>query len=506
MSERIEFQMKKYRLETVLFIVDAIYMILELIASRLLSPYFGNSNLVWTSIIGIILLSNSLGNFIGGKIADKNCSKSNLKLILKVSGLVVLIIPFIQEMTLAFTSNIISSIKIGAIISATLLFFIPSMLFGFFSPIIIKLKMNDLENVGTTSGRIYAIATLGSLTGTFLGGFLLLPAIGSNQLLFILSAILFLLVLLVGELDLKKDLIIVIISVILCGSFFYIFNSWNNLQGVAVISGSYNAMVSYDTQYGKVCIYNNENDENSYRTLLVDKGHESATFIDTNKCNNLVYEYTKYYDLMFESPKEIKNTLMIGGAGYSYPKYFISNFPDKSMDVVEIDEDITEIAKKYFYLDKLIEDYDLNNNKRLGLICEDGRTYINKNTKKYDAILNDAFAGESPATTLTTLEAVQKIHNSLTENGLYLSNVISSIDGNNSRFIKTEVNTLKQVFKNVYVVPCNTSTNFEAVQNNMVIATDASLNLLNTVTLDIPSNTLILTDNYCPVDSLTPEI
>ena len=73
--------MKKYRLETVLFIVNAIYMILELIASRLLSPYFGSSNLVWTSIIGIILLSNSVGNFIGGKIADKDCSKKNLKLI-----------------------------------------------------------------------------------------------------------------------------------------------------------------------------------------------------------------------------------------------------------------------------------------------------------------------------------------------------------------------------------------------------------------------------------------
>jgi hypothetical protein len=65
--------MKKYKLEIVLFVINGIYMILELIASRLLSPYFGSSNLVWTSIIGIILLSNSIGNYIGGKIADKNC-------------------------------------------------------------------------------------------------------------------------------------------------------------------------------------------------------------------------------------------------------------------------------------------------------------------------------------------------------------------------------------------------------------------------------------------------
>ena len=495
--------MKKYRLETVLFIVNAIYMILELIASRLLSPYFGSSNLVWTSIIGIILLSNSIGNFIGGKIADKNCSKDNLKLVLKISGAFVLIIPFIQTSMLSSISLMFSSIKIGAILATILLFFMPSMLFGFFSPIIIKLKMNDLENVGSTSGRIYAIATIGSLIGTFMGGFLLLPAIGSNELLFILSAVLFLLVFVVGEIDIKKDLLVVIILVVACASFFIFFSSWNRVQGANVISGSYNSMVSYDTQYGRVCIYNTENGDASYRTLLVGKGHESATYISPEKCYDLVYEYTKYYDLMFESSKNIKNTLMIGGAGYSYPKYYISNYSDKSMDVVEIDEDITKIAKEYFYLDKLIEEYDLNNTNRLGLIAEDGRTYLNKNTKKYDAILNDAFAGETPAATLTTIEAAQKIYDSLTENGLYLSNIISSITGEDSKFIKAEVNTLKQVFKNVYVVPCRDKNDLELTQNNMVIATDDDLLLNNIAEVNL-DDAILLTDNYCPVESLVP--
>lgn len=498
--------MKKYKLEIVLFVINGIYMILELIASRLLSPYFGSSNLVWTSIIGIILLSNSIGNYIGGKIADKNCSKDNLKLILKISGIMVLIIPFIQDSILYMTATTINSIKIGAIISSILLFFVPSMFFGFFSPIIIKLKMNDLENVGSTSGKIYALATIGSLTGTFLGGFFLLPAFGSTELLFILSAIIFLLILVVGDLNLKKDLIFLIICVVLSSGFFIIFNYSNSLQGTAILNGKYNTSVSYDTQYGKVTIYNTNKGEDSYRTLLVGQGHESATFISEEKCYDLYYEYTKYYDLMFKSTKEIKNTLMIGGAGYSYPKYYISKYLDKSIDVVEIDPDITEIAKKYFYLDKLINDFDLKNNNRLGLITEDGRTYLNKNTKKYDAILNDAFAGESPAATLTTIEAAQKIYNSLTENGLYLSNIISSIDGENSNFIKAEVNTLKHVFKNVYVVPCNDLNNYERVQNNMVIATDDTLFFEHSIDLDIQSNTIILTDNYCPVDSLTPKV
>ena len=86
------------------------------------------------------------------------------------------------------------------------------------------------------------------------------------------------------------------------------------------------------------------------------------------------------------------------------------------MDVVEIDGKITDIAKKYFYLDKLIQDFDLTNNKRLNLINDDGRTYLNNNNILYDAILNDAFAWDNPAKTLTTLENIKNIKKSLQKN------------------------------------------------------------------------------------------
>ena len=206
--------------------------------------------------------------------------------------------------------------------------------------------------------------------------------------------------------------------------------------------------------------------------LNIDSGYESATFTDESKVNELVFDYTKFYDLMFNANIEINNTLLIGGAGYSYPKYYISHYPNKTMDVVEIDNKITEIAKKYFFLDKLIKDYDLENNQRLNLINEDGRVYLNNNAKKYDAILNDAFSGSSPAKTLTTIENVRNVKKSLSKNGVYLTNIISSLEGKNSKFIQAEVNTLKHVFKNVYVIPCNYQNDLEKTQNNMVIATD----------------------------------
>lgn len=178
------------------------------------------------------------------------------------------------------------------------------------------------------------------------------------------------------------------------------------------------------------------------------------------------------------------------------------------MDVVEIDGKITQIAKKYFYLDKLIKEYNLEENNRLNLITEDGRTYLNSNKKKYDAILNDAFSGTSPAKTLATKEAVEKIKDSLNEEGLYLTNVISSLTGENSKFLKAEINTLRQVFKNIYVVPCNTVTDIEGKQNIMLIATDSILNLgdnIHTYDIEIAEDEIVLTDDYCPVDSLIPQ-
>lgn len=499
--------MKKYKLEIIIFLVNAVYMILELVASRVLSPYFGSSNTVWTSVIGIILLSSSIGNYLGGKIADKNNSEKNIRVILAISGVLVCILPLIQKTILTLISNTIIDLKIGAIIATIILFFLPSMFIGFLSPIIIKLKLENLEQAGKVSGGIYAISTFGGIVGTFLGGFYLLPTFGSTITLLILSIILFASIFIVNgfKFDKKLYLILTIILIILNIIMIIFFVNVNKINDALIKSGDIDSDVEYDTQYGKVKIYNLNINSDTVRVMEIDKGNESATYVDENKCNELVFEYTKYYDLMFESDKEIKNTLMIGGAGYSYPKYFISNYTDKNMDVVEIDEKVTELAKEYFFLDKLILDYNLDNNKRLNLITEDGRTYLNRNEKKYDAILNDAFSGNSPAETLTTIEAVNKIHDSLTENGMYLTNIISSIDGENSKFIKAEINTLKQVFKNVYAVPCNYEEDNEKVQNIMVIATDSKLQLKGEKEIKISQNEIILTDDCCPVDNLIPD-
>lgn len=440
-----------------------------------------------------------------GKIADNDDREKSLKLILISTSSFMFIIPFIQKYILTALTTYINSIKLGAIIATIILFFVPSMFMGIITPIILKLKLKDMNTVGKISGKINAIATIGGIFGTFLGGFILIPFIGSSNIIFILTIIMVLLIPLVDYKIKQWSSIFVIIMIIISIVSINIFAYVNSNNGNQILKNKQDEFVSYDTQYGRVLIYNSRINNKNVRILNIDSGYESATYTDDDKVNELVFEYTQYYDLMFKANIEIKDVLLIGGAGYSYPKYYISHYEDKNMDVVEIDEGVTEIAKKYFYLDKLINQFDLNNNKRLNLITEDGRTYLNNNTKKYDAILNDAFSGNSPAKTLTTIENIKNIKKSLNPNGIYLTNIISSLDGENSKFLKAEVNTLKQVFKNVYVIPCNYTDNTDISQNNMVIATDSTIEYDNAYELNITSGEIVLTDDFCPIETLIPQ-
>ena len=137
------------------------------------------------------------------------------------------------------------------------------------------------------------------------------------------------------------------------------------------------------------------------------------------------------------------------------------------------------------------------------------KVYLNRTDKKYDAVLNDAFSGLTPAESLTTLETVERVHEILNPGSVYLSNIIGSRAGEDSRFLAAEVNTISQVFDYVYIVPCGDQNNDEITEtetiNNMVIASDTPLDLEGAVDMDY-SDGLILTDDYCPVDTLIPGV
>lgn len=182
--------MKKNTLEVVVFICGASVMAYEIIGSRMLGPYVGTSMFVWTSIIGVILLSLSLGYMWGGRIADQKPRADILSMYIFIAGLFIILSIFVKDILLEFLLNTISNVKVVSVVASILLFTIPSVLLGMVSPFAARIKMKSVEKSGSTVGNLYAISTVGSIIGVFLAGFYLIPTFKITNILLLLAIVL----------------------------------------------------------------------------------------------------------------------------------------------------------------------------------------------------------------------------------------------------------------------------------------------------------------------------
>ncbi len=209
------------------------------------------------------------------------------------------------------------------------------------------------------------------------------------------------------------------------------------------------------------------------RVLDVQGTWQSATYLDEDWAK-LVFPYHCLYNDAIRENLEPRRALMLGGGGYSYPKYLLAYEPECSVDVVEIDPLMTQIAKQYFLLDHLDQLCGgANAGGRLRSFATDGRSFLAQAAEKsYDYIFNDCFAATDPARDLMTVEAARAIHRALVEGGSYATNVVSALEGPESQLLRDVVASLEQVFSHVFVVPCDEGDP-DTPDNNVVIATDA---------------------------------
>ncbi len=479
-------------MELIVFMAGLAVMVLELDGSRILAPYLGTSLYTWTSLIGIILGALSLGYFLGGKLADKKPSFKTLSIILLLAAISIGLIGLIKEPFLRFIQNEISDIRVGSIVATTILFVIPSVLLGMVSPYAVKLKIESLNKSGRTVGNLYAISTIGSIVGTFLAGFYLIPAMGNTKILYLIAIILLIAALISSSKDfIVRALIIILIFLSIVGIFY---------------KKAEAKTIDLDSQYNRILIADGIDAETGRpaKYIYTDPfGTQSAMFTDID--NDLVFKYTKYYRLVDHFAPSVRNILMIGGGAYSYPKDYLTKHSEGNIDVVEIDPKFTGLARQYF---------NLTDNPRLDIIHEDGRIYLNKTSKQYDAILIDAFKSLTPPWQLATQESVEKMYLSMDDNGVVIANIVSALEGEKSKFAQAEFATFKSIFPQVYffqVYKIDPSRS----QNLIMIALkndqkpsfqnpDRELNsyLQNLYTKEI-SNSNILTDDYAPVEYLT---
>ena len=448
----MKFKVINYLLEITVFIAGGLGMIVELVASRILSPYLGSSNIIWTCIIGMMLAFMSLGYFIGGIVSDKYPKRNILSLFLLNSAVFTALIPLMELHIIEPLAKTQIDLRLIAIIASTVTFGLPSLFLATVSPFAVKLKEKNLNNIGSVSGKMSAFSTAGSILGTFLAGFLLIPIIGVKNIILLIVVISCIFSFILYE---NKNLIYVLKTIFITTILVLIVLFGKN----QFIKKHKEIIVDTDSQYSRIWIKKlNTKSGKEYHTLEVDLGIESIS-IDSKE---LYGDYLKYYDLFDYYIPDTKNILMIGGAAYTYPTYFLDKFDGKQIDVVEIDSKMTELAEKYFNLDK--------NNKRLNIYHQDGRRYLNSTNNKYDCILIDAFKGLNAPFQLTTVEALESAKKDLNDNGIVITNIVSSFEGDKSKFIKCEYETYKKVFKNVKIFQVQKGIiNSDEIQNIILI-------------------------------------
>lgn len=482
-----------YLLYVIVFLSGAAVMVLELLGSRIVAPHYGTTLYAWASIISVILLSLSIGYYLGGRLADKRPSLGVLCSALFVAGLLVALIPFLEM--LFVLSGLKFETKYGGLFLSILLFALPALLLGFVSPYSIKLASKSVKNVGSVAGNLYALSTLGSIFGTLAAGFWFVPSFGVDTIIYGISALLVLLSLP----GLKQKLLFGPFS------FFFIFT-------IYLIFSSplpYPMVFEKDTAYYLVRIV--DNPQKGSRSMFLDSSVSGGMYLNSSEH---LYNYTDISRLAYliKRPEKI---LIVGlGPGTQLKDARIS-FPNASVDVVEIDSAQVEIDEDYF---NVVRD------EKTKFFTEDARAYLANSEIIYDVLLIDAFnTVYSIPFHLTTKESVKLYYDNLAEDGVVSVNLISAVEGEKSAPFRTFYATYSSVFPTIYVFP-SLPGHPEKVQNIILIGCknsskmskpdfmslaysegDASARRWAPAFLDKPINTsdvTILTDDYSPVENL----
>ncbi len=504
----------RYYLYITEFFAGMAVMAVELGASRLLAPYFSSSQIVWTIIIGTIMIAMALGNVVGGKWADKNSDPARLFRRILISAVWIAFIPVLGKyIILAITGVMIVTVSTGLLIWSSLIacmviFVFPLFLLGTVTPSLIKYTISDIEESGSVAGRLGACNTIGSIIGTFLPTFVTIPSVGTGMTFLIFSGIL-LVIGLLFFISRKTKLVLCTVSTIL-----YV---------IACIFGhtSHFAFWISDLTYEGESVYN----------YLQVTDTEWATSLSTNvlfgvqsikmKSGNLT---GMYYDYALAAPTmamgyededgtvtgtDKPDILILGMGTGTFAVQCEKYFPGCNITGVEIDEKITELAHEYFDLPEDIQVYTY-----------DGRAFLEADPGKYDVILVDAYQDITIPFQMSSSEFFNLVKDHLKENGIMVMNM--NMHGNGETDITTYLSdTVASVFPNVATVNVVGSTNrelfasvntdlFKSLESNAGFSSDDGLTYqLGKVMAGLTAyegTGLILTDDKAPVELLGMEV
>jgi spermidine synthase len=501
--------MIRFLLNVVVFVSGAVLMALEIAGSRVLAPHFGSSIFVWGSLISVVMGALSIGYYWGGRLSARDPSYGRLLILLLIPGVFIFFLPFVYPSVNAWVAGVDFGIRLNPLIGSSLLFLFPGVFLGTISPYVIRLAATTLSAVGSTAGTLYAVSTCGSIFGTLLTAFYLIPLMGVSNIIHALGITLVCLSLAVVPM-LRVRVVslaraVTTLSLIL-GSLTVPWPpaAWARLK----------TLLEKDTFYHRIRI--EEDDEARY--MYFDRTLQSAMNLKDPTALRLIY--SRYTSLALAFRPDARKMLIVGLGGGSIPKKLEKEFPSLEMDVVEIDPEVVQIAKTHF---------NVRESKNLRLHAQDGRLFLTRTKNQYDIILLDAYYSDAMPFHLATKEFFEVAQRKLAPGGIIVANLISAVTGPSGKIVRSIVKTQRQVFSQVYIFaarrPENVST--DTVQNVIVIATrdKQRLDIKDIVkragalnrglfpqsvqdiaaayyNAPLPDDVPILTDDYAPTDNL----
>ena len=447
----------KYYLYVTEFFAGMSVMAVELGASRLLAPYFSSSQIVWTIIIGTIMIAMALGNIWGGRSADKNPDPDKLYMRIIIAAIWIAAIPVLGKyiiigISAALVFTISNNFLIWAAFLACMIIFVfPLFLLGTVTPSLVKYTVDSLDDSGKTVGSLNAFNTIGSIIGTFVPTFVTIPTVGTSITFLIFAGILLLLALLyfISTKGKKKQCAV--------GGFLFL------LCCAAGGSGSF-AFWETNLLYEGESIYN----------YLQIKETNDSVILSTNVLFGVQSIMKKdggatgmYYDYAMAAPVMAGRTdgdiLILGMGTGTYAKQCQHYYGATSIEGVEIDQKITNLAGAYFELPDSIK-----------VTTYDGRSYLAAISGTYDVIMVDAYQDITIPFQMSSVEFFTLVREHLNENGVMVVNMNmysdtnfdgeSASEGNINEYLS---DTIASVFDHVYTVDVVGTTNRElfATQN-----------------------------------------
>ena len=418
----------------IVFLASFCTLMIEIVAGRILAPHLGVSLYTWTSIIGVVLAGISLGNFLGGRLADRRASREVLGLILLVGSLSTVATLVLSELALTRVLRLGMPLVARILVLDIIIFFLPCLILGVVTPVAIKMTLDDIKRTGAVVGTVYAVSTAGSLLGVFATGFFLIEAIGTRTTILAAGSILFLTAVWAGEYwrNPARLAAVALVGLIVSGGLFISRDRFLDSKCLR------------ESGYYCIRVLSNPIVADPTATLMLD--HLTHTKISLVDPTYLSYSYIRAYaditTITVHEKPDFKS-LFIGGGGYGFPRYVEEVYPESEIHVIEIDPAVTEVSYEHLGLRPDTRIISYNRDARIVLMEWD-------NPPVFDVIYGDAFNDLSIPYHLTTVEFHRMLYDHLSDDGVYLANVID--DYESGEMLRAFINTMGEVFPHIYLV------------------------------------------------------